>query len=369
MNKARAMLDALMGPGRDQKKDADSEDWKDKSICKGFAVGFCPFDKAVLGGKRTIEVCGKIHSEVIRDKFAEHKDGKADSELRLKYEEYSIRDLEFVINECSAYAQKEIERMRKEPRNKRLSSEVNQKISQMKRESTAFAQKASALEDCEARQKEQLNKQSEDMMNEMKAYEKEEEDKVIKAFRPLTCEVCGTGYLGQVEGEYEAHLNFKVHDSYGKVRARLKELKDKRDEIGRLQREKKDAERQEKEEGRANKPEQDVHDKEKGNADGDGDKAKQLKVSNKDRRDRDRSSDRTRKKGKASASRERGKGNDRERGRRRKSRSQSRSRDSRRKDKRRKSRSSSSSRSQDGGKKHKRRKSRSQSKCRSRRRR
>ena len=42
--------------------------------------------QSVVGGKRNIPVCEKIHSEVIQEKFEKSKDGKEGSELRNKYE-------------------------------------------------------------------------------------------------------------------------------------------------------------------------------------------------------------------------------------------------------------------------------------------
>mmetsp|Transcript_51122 Transcript_51122/g.91831 ORF Transcript_51122/g.91831 Transcript_51122/m.91831 type:complete len:393 (-) Transcript_51122:52-1230(-) len=284
MNKARAMLDALMGPQRDTKKDENSEDWKDKTICKGFLIGFCPLDKGVLGGKRTMDVCEKIHSEVIRAQFAEHKDGQEGSELLIKYEEYSIRDLEFAVAECEAYGRREVERLRKEPRSKALPQDVNQKISQMKRESTALAQKAAALDDQEHRQKESLMKESEDIANQVKTYEKDEEAKVAANFRPLACEICGTAYLSQNAGEYETHLKYKIHESYTLVRNRLKELKDKKAERERVVKEKKEAERKKKDEERAKKAEE----KEKKRKEKDEDKEKRK---DKDKDEKDDSDD------------------------------------------------------------------------------
>jgi len=367
------MLDALMGPQRDQKKDENAEDWKDKSICKGFLIGFCPLDKGVLGGKRTMDVCDKIHSEVIRAQFAEHKDGQEGSELLVKYEEYSIRDLEFVVAECEAYGRREVERLRKEPRSKALPQDVNQKISQMKRESTALAQKATTLNDSEHRQKEQLMKESEDLANEVKVYEKDEEAKVAANFRPMACEICGTAYLSQHEGEYETHLKYKVHECYKMARDRLKELKDKKAAREKAVRDKKDEERKKKDEERAKKAEEkekkkrerekekdkEKSDKEKDDkdldedkekkkskkekdkdSDEDKDKEKSKKEKEKDRKDRnrDKSGDRDRRRGSRSRDRDRGRDKDRrdrdrdkgKKDRRDRSRSRSRSRDRRR---------------------------------------
>lgn len=329
MNKARAMLDALMGPQRDQKKDENAEDWKDKSICKGFLVGFCPFDKSVVGGKRSMDPCDKIHSEVIREKFDAHKDGQDGSELRNKYEEYSIRDLEFAIQEAEAYGRREVERLRKEPRSKALTADVNQKISQMKRESLQLEKKANALDDCDARKKEELMKQSREVEDEAKKYEKEEEEKVKANFRPLACEVCGTAYVSNEEGEYEAHLKYKVHESYTEIHARLKELKDKKAERDRIAKEKKEEERKKRmeEEGKkGDEAEDGKEDEKKKEKSRTKCKAKGKNSRSKSRRRGSRSRDRKGKDRDRDRSRRRSKRDRRKRSRSRSSRSCSRSR-------------------------------------------
>eukprot|EP00929_Paragymnodinium_shiwhaense_P099967 TRINITY_DN6190_c0_g1_i2.p1 TRINITY_DN6190_c0_g1~~TRINITY_DN6190_c0_g1_i2.p1 ORF type:complete len:172 (-),score=24.29 TRINITY_DN6190_c0_g1_i2:545-1060(-) len=87
MNKAKAMLDALMGPSRDvSAKEKSQEDWKDRTVCKKFLIGFCPYDKSCLGGRRSIDPCPKIHNEHLRKAFEEHGDGKPESQFRLQCE-------------------------------------------------------------------------------------------------------------------------------------------------------------------------------------------------------------------------------------------------------------------------------------------
>lgn len=322
------MLDALMGPQRDQKKDENAEDWKDKSICKGYLIGFCPFDKSVVGGKRGIDPCDKIHSEVIREKFLATKDGKEGSDLRIKYEEYSIRDLEFCVQEAEAYGRREVERLRKEPRSKALPADVNQKISQMKRESTNLAQKANALEDCEARKKEELTKQSDDLLEEAKKYEKEEEEKVKANFRPLACEVCGTAYISNNEGEYEAHLRYKIHNSYAEIRARLKELKDKKAERDRILKEKKEEERKKKNEEYMKKVAEEEKAEQEAGGDGEGDNRAKSKSKQKDESQKENG---YKKKRRGSRSKDRGRGKsrkDRDRDRRGRGRKERRDRSS-----------------------------------------
>merc|ERR1719329_360835 len=43
MNKQKALLDSLMGTHRDKRaSEKTGEEFRDKSICKNFLVGFCP---------------------------------------------------------------------------------------------------------------------------------------------------------------------------------------------------------------------------------------------------------------------------------------------------------------------------------------
>ncbi|CAE7626717.1 BBX19 [Symbiodinium sp. CCMP2456] len=164
MNKARAMLDALMGPGRDQiEKEGKGvkEKFKDESVCKSFLVGLCPLDASILGGKRKFKVCEKIHSELMKDQLAKHPDAE---QLKREYEKTQMRDLDFVIRECEAHIASEKNRIREDVRRKKppLPIQVNDKLAQMKRESSALIQRAEALDDDKVREKEELIQQAHD---------------------------------------------------------------------------------------------------------------------------------------------------------------------------------------------------------------
>merc|ERR1712187_394075 len=74
MKKARATLDALMGPSRDVVAKDMSDDWKDRKVCKTFLVAACPYDKTMLGGRKGTEVCPKIHNEMLREAFNKSAD-------------------------------------------------------------------------------------------------------------------------------------------------------------------------------------------------------------------------------------------------------------------------------------------------------
>jgi len=122
MNKAKAMLDALMGPSRDvQKKDKPNDEFKDRNVCKLYLVGCCPdailgkkleairqspasfsispgviFDKAsVLNPKG----CEKLHSQGLRTQFAEHPET---AKYRRQYEEELQRFIREIIIEAES---------------------------------------------------------------------------------------------------------------------------------------------------------------------------------------------------------------------------------------------------------------------------
>lgn len=119
MNKARAMLDALMGPGRDVKKDERTNDDFTKDVaCKHYLVGFCP--NQVLGKKldairkdpsasgicpgsvyRTgvvsMDGCTKSHSQGYRTQMNEHPEAE---KYKKRYEQELQRFLERIIREA-----------------------------------------------------------------------------------------------------------------------------------------------------------------------------------------------------------------------------------------------------------------------------
>mmetsp|Transcript_4096 Transcript_4096/g.7476 ORF Transcript_4096/g.7476 Transcript_4096/m.7476 type:complete len:309 (-) Transcript_4096:272-1198(-) len=306
MNKARAMLDALMGPGRDQvEKDGKSvkEKFKDATVCKSFLAGMCPFDASVLGGKRKFAVCEKIHSELMKEQLAKHPDAE---NLMREYEKESFRDLDFVIRECDAHIALENNRIREDVRRKKppLPIQVNDRLAQMKRESSALIQRAEALDDDKVREKEALIQQANDVLKEREEVLEEETKKAIAALPPqVVCEVCGTAY----EGDGAVHKKFRIHEAYTMVRARFSELKPRVEEW-----EKANKEKNGKEDEKPRKKENGKKEESKSRA-----------------RDKDREKERSRRKESRSHSRRRGSGR-RARSERKRRESRSRSRGRRR---------------------------------------
>lgn len=243
MNKARAMLDALMGPGRDQiEKDKNSakEKFKDKTVCKGFLIGMCPRDASMLGAKRSFAVCEKIHSEIMRDQLKNHPDCE---NLTRDYEALSLQDLEFVIRECEGHIATERQRIRTDVRRKKppLPPAVNDRLSAMKRESSAMIQKAEQMDDDQIREKEALITKANELLKEREEMLESETKKAAESLEPEeVCDICGTAYIGS-DGD-AAHLKFRIHEAYKMIRDRVAELKPRVEEWDKKRREKKDEE-------------------------------------------------------------------------------------------------------------------------------
>lgn len=232
MNKARAALDALMGPGRDvvdKEKRGSKDKFKDRSVCKSYLLGFCPLDKDALGGKRKFQICDKIHSEIMRDQL--NGDPEAET-FKKEYAVLSLKDFEPLIRDCDAIITHEEKRIRGERSQKRpLPGYVLGKLFDMKNESTEMMKKAEGLENEE---KVSLIAQAKELLQEHDVFQEQEQQLAIERAPPEECcQICGTCFIGQEKDE--AHQAFKIHEVYKKVRERAAELKAKIEEDRRQQ--------------------------------------------------------------------------------------------------------------------------------------
>eukprot|EP00931_Biecheleriopsis_adriatica_P094363 TRINITY_DN68017_c0_g1_i1.p1 TRINITY_DN68017_c0_g1~~TRINITY_DN68017_c0_g1_i1.p1 ORF type:complete len:348 (+),score=72.03 TRINITY_DN68017_c0_g1_i1:110-1153(+) len=228
MNKARAMLDALMGPNRDERerdKEKAKEKFKDSTVCKSFLIGLCPMDPTYLGGKRQFKACQKIHSEIMKDQFGVHPDFE---KLRLQYEAEAIPGFEKVLNDCTARVAEEKVRIREDWGNRRppLAADVISKIHAAKRASRLKAEAADALEDSQVQEKNRLMKEADELAKEADAMEEKEMQKAKEEAVPEeVCEICGTSYQGSAGNA--AHKKFKVHIAYQEIRDKLGEMSER----------------------------------------------------------------------------------------------------------------------------------------------
>merc|ERR1712187_114181 len=172
----------------------------------------CPLDHSLLGGKRNFGSCEKIHSEIMRDQLKAHADS---ADLIRDYEQLSLQDLEYVVRECEGHIATERQRIRTDVRRKKppLPPAVNDRLSAMKRESSAMIQKAEGMDDDQIREKEALVTKANEMLKDREDMLEAETKKAAEALEPEeVCEVCGTAYVGKEADE--AHLKFRIHQVY-----------------------------------------------------------------------------------------------------------------------------------------------------------
>lgn len=233
MNKARAMLDALMGPGRDAQLEKDKakakEKFKDSDVCKSFLVGMCPMEPAFLGGKRNFQACEKIHSDIMRQQFEAHPDTK---DLRREYETVLLGSLKYAVGECDFRINKEKARMsddwsRKKPP---LPAVIIDKLSKLKRESSSLVKAAEELDDDRFEDKRAMTARADELAKEANELEEVELKKAVETgvFEEV-CEVCGTCFTGKTADA--AHQQFKIHVAYKQIREKFAELDSRRAEL------------------------------------------------------------------------------------------------------------------------------------------
>jgi hypothetical protein len=231
MNKAKAMLDALMGPSRDtSSKNISEDDWKDSRVCKSYLVAVCPYDKTMLGGRKGIEVCSKIHNPALRQAFNDHADGASDSRFRETWEEDAFQILTDTLTARDRWAREQAS-IKNAELNIRTSGQ-DRDVGKMKREVCAIKEKADALDDTEsvanATLKAQLLKEYAEGLEEYEAFKKEKEEKEKANIpRAKSCTICGTAYLN--DDDYNLHCGWTRHSTYVQIQEHFDSLKERKD--------------------------------------------------------------------------------------------------------------------------------------------
>lgn len=223
MNKARAALDALMGPNRDA-KDKNKEKFKDPSVCKSFLLDLCPMAPGYLGGKRTFIACTKIHSEIMKGQFKVHPEFE---KLKLQYQLDAWPDFEYALSECGTRIVEEKKRIKEDWGNRRppLPPDAVQEIHFMRRAHRVRLEEAESLDDDHYQDRIKLMREAEELAKDANAYEELELQKAKDAAIPEECcEICGTSYKGSAGNA--AHEQFRIHTAYLEIRERHAQMKE-----------------------------------------------------------------------------------------------------------------------------------------------
>eukprot|EP00930_Biecheleria_cincta_P027812 TRINITY_DN1945_c0_g1_i1.p1 TRINITY_DN1945_c0_g1~~TRINITY_DN1945_c0_g1_i1.p1 ORF type:complete len:378 (+),score=91.39 TRINITY_DN1945_c0_g1_i1:54-1136(+) len=286
MDAARAMLEQLMGPGRDEKekdKTKAKEKFKHASVCKSFLVGFCPLDAAYLGGKRQFRTCEQLHSELMKDQFEAHPEKE---KLKRDYEVKGIYDFERAVRDCEGRITTEKSRILEEwgkvkPID-RLAPEIKSKVAEMKAQSLASMHLAEKLVN-NFNETRRLMKEADELTKKATALEEAECEKVKNAPpEEQVCEVCAACYMGSPEAD-EAHKKMNIHNVYQAIRDRLEQLREIEKELE-AEKEKKDKERNEKEQAEREKEKEDGRARDRSRSG--KDKSRSRKEGSRSRRDK-----------------------------------------------------------------------------------
>jgi len=245
MDDARALLDSIMGPSRNQaakeeKKNGDP-DFADRKICKNFLVGFCPHDWFTVN-KRQLEPCTKVHSEFLRSQFEAHPQTE---KYRNEYEDMFLSYLEKVVGDCDKFIARERIKCRDKGaggKQVRLPPAEQERIEELE------AKYAKMIKEAEEKAEESVSKSGE--LTEQAMAVKDQMDAIKTRHThefpgEEVCEICGVRYalagggLSDFHGK-EAHLNGKTHEGYTEIRAKVAELRGQK----RLREREKDKERE-----------------------------------------------------------------------------------------------------------------------------
>lgn len=253
MDDARKLLDSLMGPSRDkgQEEQQKADGWKDRNVCKRFLVGFCPNDAQdnwFKNTRRDTGTCNKIHSERLKELFENHADRQ---KYESEYEKDFLTYLEGLVHEADAWIAREKKNCRPAGKETKIPPSVKENMANMQEQLDDLMKKAEDLAEAGdfAASKEAVataKKLREDV-------EQQREKYTFNMGGEEVCEVCGVrcqpdgpdtpvtpGAGGG--GHYQAHFEGKLHESYVRVRQKVKELREKQKNSAPRRREKEDAE-------------------------------------------------------------------------------------------------------------------------------
>lgn len=240
MDDARKLLDSLMGPSRDKSLDEQqkADGWKDRSVCKRFLVGFCPNDVQdnwFKNTRRDTGTCNKIHSQRLKELFQSHSDRQ---KYEAEYEKDFLTYLEGLVYEADAWIARERKNCRPAGKETKIPPHVKDNIANMQEQLDQWMKKAEDLAEAG-----NFAASQEAVATATKLREEVEalrEKYTFVSGGEEVCEVCGVRCQpdgpdspttpGSGGGHYQAHFEGKLHESYVRIRKKVRELREKRNE-------------------------------------------------------------------------------------------------------------------------------------------
>ncbi|KAK9739330.1 LUC7 N-terminus [Popillia japonica] len=202
----RAMLDQLMGTGRNGENNKFHVKFNDPKVCKSFLLGCCPHE--ILSSTRMdLGECPKIHDLALRADFE-----KAQSTKDYFYDLDAMEHLQAFISDCDRRTESAKQRLAETQ--EELSAEVAVKANSVHELAEQIGQKLAKAE--------QLGEEGfvDESMKLM-----EEVDDSYQQQKLRVCEVC-SAYLGIHDNDRRLadHFGGKLHLGFIKIREKLAEL-------------------------------------------------------------------------------------------------------------------------------------------------
>uniref|UniRef100_A0A914KQY2 Uncharacterized protein n=1 Tax=Meloidogyne incognita TaxID=6306 RepID=A0A914KQY2_MELIC len=231
-----AMLNELMGPGRNQDKNLDLN-FRDADVCKFFLAGFCPHEE-FTNTKADLGSCKYVHDDNLRIAYR-----KSEFYEKLGYEKQFYNFLVRIKDDMQRKIEKNKERLAltQGPQNMDESTKkhLNEKIGRLEKEMSDYveiAEKAGLKGDLDRSQR--YVKRAEEVNLELEAVRKlflppeyTAGYKDPNAPKPMRiCEVCGSFLIiGDCQQRIDDHMQGKQHLGFARVASTIEELKEKLD--------------------------------------------------------------------------------------------------------------------------------------------
>jgi hypothetical protein len=209
----RAMLDALMGPRRDEA--GYVQKYSDPEICRLYLTGLCPHGMFV-NTRHEIPPCNKVHSDNLKAEYEEDRKAK-----KVSYDHEAIDVLGRIVatNDRFLASQREELKLKESIKPAVPADPLQQQIAMLE------SQAAKAGEEGQLEQYEVLKKQAENLKSQAST------ERRMTEVKHWVCDTCGS-FLedwGDDQSRYKDHYIGKIHNGFQDIRdqfAKLKKLAD-----------------------------------------------------------------------------------------------------------------------------------------------
>jgi len=212
----RAMLDALMGPRRDEA--GYVQKYSDTEICRLYLTGLCPHGMFV-NTRHEIPPCNKVHSDNLKAQYEEDRKAK-----KVSYEREAVEVLGRIVatNDRFIAAQREELKLKESIKPAVPADPLQQQIAMLE------SQAAKAGEEGQLEQYEVLKKQAENLKSQAST------ERRMTEVKHWVCDTCGS-FLedwGDDQSRYKDHYIGKIHNGFQDIRDQFVKLKKMLDNEG-----------------------------------------------------------------------------------------------------------------------------------------